>query len=159
MTDEPILRDAVRAILLTRDREVLLMRVVPPDGSAVFWITPGGGLEPGEAFDEGLRRELREELDLHAFELGPLVFQRDHTFDWDGRRYRQKERLFVVHLERFEPRINDADEARTVERIQWWPVDELERMGERVTPVELHAIVTKYLSGGGVEVGDAPRVG
>ncbi len=146
MTDAPILRDAVRAILLTPAREVLLMRVVPPDGSTVFWITPGGGLDAGEEAEVGLRRELREELDLHAFEVGPLVFRRDHTFDWDGRRYRQKERLYVVHVERFEPRINDLDEARTIERMHWWPVDELRSMSERVTPVELAKIVGTYLA-------------
>jgi hypothetical protein len=52
-------RQAVRAILLTRAHEVLLLRIRPPDCDEPFWIAPGGGLEPGESIVEGLRRELR----------------------------------------------------------------------------------------------------
>jgi 8-oxo-dGTP pyrophosphatase MutT (NUDIX family) len=60
-------RQGVRAILLTPEHEVLLMRIRPPDVEMWFWITPGGGLEPGETIEQGLRRELREELGLVQF--------------------------------------------------------------------------------------------
>lgn len=53
-------RHAIRAILLTPQLEVLLMRIQPPEGGEGFWITPGGGLEPDESAEAGLRRELRE---------------------------------------------------------------------------------------------------
>lgn len=147
VTDAPILRDAVRAILLTPAREVLLQRVVPPCGAAALWITPGGGLAPGEPPEAGLRRQLREELDLHAFELGPLVWEAEQTFDRAGRRYKQKEQFHVVHVERVEPRINDLDEARTIDRMQWWAVDEIPRIPGRVTPSELATVVRGYLVG------------
>jgi 8-oxo-dGTP pyrophosphatase MutT (NUDIX family) len=71
-------RDAIRAILITRAAEVLLMRIRPPDHSECFWITPGGGIESVELT---LRRGLREELGLTQFEIGPLVWRRQHTFD------------------------------------------------------------------------------
>src|SRR5262249_3504985 len=44
----PIERQSVRAILLTREHEVLLLAIRAPDHAERFWITPGGGLEPGE---------------------------------------------------------------------------------------------------------------
>lgn len=66
-------RNAARAMLLTPDNEILLQRILLPHLSFAFWLTPGGGLERGESAEQGLRRELREELGLSAFDMGPLL--------------------------------------------------------------------------------------
>ncbi|WP_245350292.1 NUDIX hydrolase [Bradyrhizobium sp. UFLA03-84] len=52
-------RRAVRALIVTDDREVLLLRIRPPHGDC-FWIAPGGGIEGDEAPEAALRRELAE---------------------------------------------------------------------------------------------------
>src|SRR3954470_10178343 len=100
-------RQSIRAILLTPDQEVLLMRIRPPEGGDCFWITPGGGLEPGETVEAGLRRELREELGLERVQLGHLVWRRQHTFNWADKRICQRERYYVVHVPMFEPQMSD----------------------------------------------------
>ncbi len=141
-------RDAIRALLITPSAELLLMRIRHPERGDCFWIAPGGGLEPGESVEVGLRRELREELGLVELELGPLVWRRQHTFDWDGKRIRQSERYHVVHVQRFEPRMSDAAEARTLERFRWWPARELARADEPLTPRSLATIVSSYLTHG-----------
>lgn len=105
----------MRAILLTPAPEVLLIRVRPPEGGDPFWITPGGGLEPGETVESGLRRELREEVGLEHFAMGPLVWRRRHTFDWGGKRFWQREQYHVVHLARFEPLMTDDLEMHVVD--------------------------------------------
>jgi 8-oxo-dGTP pyrophosphatase MutT (NUDIX family) len=83
-------RNAVRAILLTPEERILLMKI-RLRGVTPFWIAPGGGIEPSETVDQALRRELREELGLTHFEIGPVLWRRQHTFNWKGDRLCQRE--------------------------------------------------------------------
>jgi 8-oxo-dGTP pyrophosphatase MutT (NUDIX family) len=141
-------REAVRAILLTPAQEVLLLRVRDPAGGDAFWITPGGGLEPGETTEAGLQRELSEELGLEHFVIGPVVWRREHTFDWAGKRVSQREQYHIVLVARFEPRMSDVLEMQVVDYFRWWPVEELARASERLTPLALAEILARYLTQG-----------
>ena len=138
-------RRAVRAVLLTPEREILLMRIHPPHGGASFWVAPGGGLKDGELVEDGLRRELREEVGLCGFTVGPLLWRRQHTFDWGDRRICQSEEYRAVHVARFEPKMSDTVEAQVVEQFRWWPVAELATAHEVFTPTSLAEIVSRYL--------------
>jgi 8-oxo-dGTP pyrophosphatase MutT (NUDIX family) len=144
--DSVHVREAIRAIIVTPAAEVLLMRIRPPGRSESFWIAPGGGLEAGESVEVGLRRELLEELGLTEFEIGPLVWLRQHTLDWGGKRIRQSERFHIVHVERFAPRMSDALEARVLQEFRWWHVSELACTNEQLTPLTLAKIVSEYLA-------------
>lgn len=144
----PVQRRAVRALILTPDHEVLLLRIVTPDGADRFWIAPGGGLEPGETAAEGLRRELTEELGLADFEAGPVIWRRHHTFTWGARRISQREEFRVVHTKRFEPVMNDAEEAAPLDAFHWWRIADLARCEERLTPLSLAEILNRYLCDG-----------
>ncbi len=141
-------RYAVRALLLTPEEEVLLMRIRAPGTNRAFWIAPGGGLEPDEGIDNGLRRELREELGLLDFEIGPLVWRRHHIFNWGEKRFSQREEFRIVHAQRFEPRMSDATEAQVLDCFRWWPVSALSTSNEPLTPASLPLIVTRYLAEG-----------
>ena len=66
--------------MLDPDDRILLVRFVNPETGEEFWATPGGGLDPGEDFETGLRRELREETGLEDLEIGPVVWTRRHVF-------------------------------------------------------------------------------
>ncbi len=141
-------RSAIRAIVLTPEHKVLLMRIRAPEGGDGFWITPGGGLESGETQEAGLRRELMEELGLERFAIGPLVWRRQHTFNWGGRRICQREQYHVVRVAEFEPRMSDEVEARVLDQFRWWHLDELAQAQEALTPKSLAEIVTRYLAHG-----------
>jgi len=65
-TPPVVVRRSARAILLDDDgRLVVIRRTVP--GRDPYWVTPGGGVEPEDAsVEEGLHRELFEELGATA---------------------------------------------------------------------------------------------
>jgi 8-oxo-dGTP pyrophosphatase MutT (NUDIX family) len=143
---EIIQRRAIRAFVLTPQHEVLLMRIRAPQGGDPFWIAPGGGMEPDESEEAALKRELAEELGLLAFEVGPMLWRRHHTFNWGPRRLSQRESYRAVHVDRFEPVMSDPQEAKVLECFRWWRIGDLARSGERVTPRLLASIVDSYLT-------------
>lgn len=71
-------RIGVRAIIY-RDGKLLAVRHKDKDGTPKdFWAIPGGGLDPGESLEDGLRREVQEELGV-AIEPGRLLFIQQFT--------------------------------------------------------------------------------
>lgn len=141
-------RRAVRALIITGDSDVLLMRIRPPHGGDCSWIAPGGGVEGDETPEATLRRELAEELGLVDFELGPAVWRRHHTFNWSGRRISQKEEYRIVHADRFVPVMADEAEAKVLDCFRWWAIADLASAEERLTPLSLADILERYLRDG-----------
>ena len=122
---EPIVRYAVRALLLDRHDRVLL--VLFRDGSGQeWWATTGGGADAGERPEETLGRELAEEAGLSEYELGPEIWSREHTFAWAGRIFRQRERYYFVRVDEHEPVPTIDLAAEHVHDVRWWTLDELE---------------------------------
>ena len=145
MSDETNLRirQAVRAVLVTPDHSVLLVRFEFPTGTV--WALPGGGLDPGEDHATALHRELHEEVGLVDVTLGPHVWTREHIIpfvdgQWDG----QRDEFYLVHVERrFEPHPALSWEQLRDERlheIRWWSCDEVVAAtdaGTRFAPQQL----------------------
>jgi TDG/mug DNA glycosylase family protein len=150
----PVLRPAVRAILLDRRNRVFLHRFVLPGDSGV-WIAPGGALEAGESAEDALRRELDEELRLRDVELGPWTWKRRHVWFWPARRqiYDTRERFAVVRVadaRAVRPTSHDSLFAGdgAVEEHRWWTLDEIEQSEDEFAPRALAEHLRSLLAEG-----------
>jgi 8-oxo-dGTP pyrophosphatase MutT (NUDIX family)/G:T/U-mismatch repair DNA glycosylase len=126
--DMPV-RDAVRALVIDPTGRVMLVRA--DDDLGVWWTTPGGGIERGETDHEALARELVEELGLRDFELGPLIWRREHRLVNPRRWSKQTERHYLVRTGSFEPAPVLGVEALAEEGAMdagWFTVDEVRGM-------------------------------
>jgi TDG/mug DNA glycosylase family protein len=115
------IREAVRAIVVTPERRILLLRYENEHDE--WWIPPGGGKEPGESDEHALRRELREEIGIEKFEVGPLLWENTRYFLIEPGFGGQRNRNYLVRVPFFEARVvSEALDAG------WFTLDEIERM-------------------------------
>lgn len=64
---------SLKALVLDPKRRVLLLRrAAPSKNNPGKWDFPGGKMDPGESFEDGLRREVREETGLEITLLRPF---------------------------------------------------------------------------------------
>ena len=138
-------RQGVRGLVVDSDDRVVLVHF---DFPPFVWTPPGGGVDAGESDEVALRRELAEELGLDEFELGPLLWHREHEFDMALNFRGQRENCYLFRVEPFDPvpRLDLA--AEHVTEIRWWTPDELRHSHEVFGPRRLPELVADLLESG-----------
>jgi len=145
----PIVRHAARVVLLDkRDRLLLFLWDDARLDVRRVWITPGGGLQPGESFEQAARRELWEETGIEAGP-GPCVWLRQHVVRIGDRWIEQRERYFLTRVSRIEvDRVHHTplERAAMLEH-RLWSADEIAASDERFAPRRLAELLPPLLRG------------
>jgi 8-oxo-dGTP pyrophosphatase MutT (NUDIX family) len=146
--DRPrITRRAVRVLLLDdADRLLLFLDSdLGLDPVAHWWVTPGGGVDPGESDHEATVRELWEEtglvVDAGAL-VGPLL-TREVVHGYSDQITEQTEVYFALRVPAFDVDTTEhtQEEQATVADIRWWDLDDLAQTDDDVWPRDLFAVL------------------
>lgn len=143
------LRLTSRILLFDRDDRVLLFLTKAPDTSGIArWLTPGGGVDPGENHQQAAVRELFEETGLAVDSVGEPVWSHDFDVEWDAADHSTGHAEFYrLVVDRFEPsNLNWTDDEKIdVLEHRWWSLDELRETGEAYEPAELPDVIASSI--------------
>lgn len=149
--DEIPHRQAARILLVDPQLRVLLFRFADPVTAEPFWITPGGGLDDGESFEQAAVRELREETGVIAChsELSPCVWTRTHDVRYGHKRFHQYEQFYLLRVSRSEIDTQGMldYETRDLTEHRWWATEDIKISTEQFAPRQLGRQLEMLLSG------------
>jgi len=138
-----------RVLLFDHENRVLLFLTKAPDTSGIArWLTPGGGVDPGENHADAAVRELFEETGLTGIELGEPVWAHDFVVAWnDADHDTGHAEFYTAVVDRFEPsNANWTDDEKVdVLEHRWWSLAELIATDEPYEPAELVSLVRRQL--------------
>lgn len=144
-------RPSSRLLVISPENRVLLFRFTHKKGALQgqeYWATPGGGVEPGETFEQAAIRELYEEVGVTAHDVGPVLAQRLFEMQLpEGEWVIADERFFMVHVDG--QHLSDGgwtdQEREVMTQHTWWSRRELQQTSALVFPQDLLSILGSHL--------------
>ncbi|MEU5154583.1 NUDIX domain-containing protein [Glycomyces sp. NPDC021274] len=150
---EAIRRRCARVLLVDEDDRVLLFYSRDYMGPGVeYYVTPGGGLEPGETLAEGAAREVFEETGLRIDPgvLGPVVAETEG--DWSDSPelvIHSRDSYFFLRVPHFAPVRDGLEDVERAEftAARWLAPAELAAADPLVFPARLADLLKGLLAG------------
>lgn len=146
-------RKSSRAIVLNKQNQIFLFRYTFDffAEQESIWITPGGGLDDGESFEEALKRELFEELGIELTEPASFVFYRNPRYELkNGETVQSEERFYLVCLDETEFSYTNWTESENKRMTagKWWSAEEIKATGEKFFSEDILEILERISKGG-----------
>jgi 8-oxo-dGTP pyrophosphatase MutT (NUDIX family) len=134
-------------VIIIDDREQILLFCDTDPGypQQRWWVTPGGGIDPGETEQRAAVREVAEETGHRITEddlYGPVARRRvqhgysDQVLD-------QTEAFFLTRVAGFEVDVSDFTEEEKITMVnhRWWSWNELAETSEWIWPKQLLRLI------------------
>ncbi|WP_207456980.1 NUDIX hydrolase [Herbiconiux sp. SYSU D00978] len=143
-------RRTARILLLDEEDHLLLLKThwdkhLLPER----WLTPGGGIDPGESEHDAAVRELFEETGLRVEALGDPVARtrirmpEGHEYDWREAVY------YLLRTTRFQLSRADWTESEVddIVDVRWFSPEELAASTEEFDPEDVRGILAQVVPG------------
>ena len=149
-------RDTVRLVLMNDQKRVLLLKIEDNEPvysdqpeSNIFWVTPGGGVEYGETFQQALVREAWEEVGLQLTETGFCVWTEDPVREFADEIVRFNTRYYFIHVptHRVEQSNLTPLEEDVFRGYHWWSLEEMHSTNDILLPPGLPDLIAPLVSG------------
>lgn len=154
----PIVRKAVRVILLNNENKLLLMCVEGFDISTTegkrnerFWCTIGGGIEHDESLEQAALREIYEETGIEPEDIsvGSAVWYGSVELMLKGKFTRLDETFVVARTKQKDVVLHNPteDERQVVKHLKWFSLEDIEQSSDVIFPILLPQYLPDILSG------------
>jgi 8-oxo-dGTP pyrophosphatase MutT (NUDIX family) len=142
-------RPSSRLLIIDVQSRVLLFKFEHTQGPLAgqrFWATPGGGLDPGETYEQAACREMFEETGLIIGDPGAQIARRIATFQTpDGDTVQADERYFLIranNLQLSDERWTEL-EHEVMTEARWWSLTHLRSTEEQIWPENLTDLLVR----------------
>ena len=141
----------MRVVLISPAGRVLLIRYQDRRlaEAPAYWLTPGGGLDPGEGLIEAARRELEEEAGVTDAAFGPVVWYDEPVVIYEGERIQILQSYMVAHCG--SEALSHAGwtelEREVIQEMRWCAPEDVRALTERIYPSRLAEMLPDLIAG------------